>query len=50
VLDGGPALSYRFNGTNRLSLNEGDAATLPAGYGALAMGRVALFSHLVPHT
>ncbi len=48
VLDGGPALSYRFTDRTRLSLTEGDAAAVQADYGALVLDRVALFSHLVP--
>ena len=50
VLDNGPALSYRFMGNNRLSLTEGDVAPMQAGYGALTIDRVTLFSHLVPGT
>jgi hypothetical protein len=50
VLDGAAALSYRFMGSNRLSLTEGDAAPIQAGYGALTLGSVALFSHLIPGT
>jgi hypothetical protein len=50
VLDGGAALSYRFAGNNRLSFTEGDAAAVQAGYGALTLGRIAFFSHLVPRT
>ena len=54
ALDNGPALSYRFTGNNRLSLTEGDAAPVQAGYGALALengpAKVTLFSHLVPRT
>ena len=50
VLDGGPALSYRFADRTGLSLSEGDAAAVQAGYGALTLDRVALFSHLIPRT
>jgi hypothetical protein len=50
VLDNGPVLSYRFSGNNRLSVADGDAAAVQAGYGALTLGRVAFFSHLVPRT
>src|SRR5688572_5494867 len=50
VLDNGPVLSYRFADRKRLSLAEGDAAAVQAGYGALTLDRVALFSHLVPKT
>jgi len=50
VLDGGPALTYRFTDRTRLSFTEGDAAAVQAGYGALTLDRVVLFSHLVPRT
>lgn len=49
VLDNGPTLSYRFTSNNRLSFTEGEAA-VQAGYGALTLDRVALFSHMVPRT
>src|SRR5262245_33492685 len=50
VLDGGPALSYRFTDRTRLSLSEGDGTAVQAGYGALTLDRVTLFSHLIPRT
>jgi hypothetical protein len=50
VLDGGPALTYRFADRTRLSLTEGDGGAVQAGYGALTLDRVVLFSHLVPRT
>ena len=50
VLDNGPVLNYRFADRSRLSLAEGDAPTVQAGYGALTLDRVALFSHMVPRT
>jgi hypothetical protein len=50
VLDGGPALSYRFTSRNRLSFTEGDAPAVDAGYGALALDRLVLFTHVVPRT
>ena len=50
VLDGAPALTYRFADRTRLSVTEGDGAAVQAGYGALALDRVVLFSHLVPRT
>ena len=50
VLDGGPALTYRFANRTRLTLTEGDGTAVQAGYGALALDRVVLFSHLVPRT
>jgi hypothetical protein len=50
VLDSGPALSYTFQGNDRLSVAEGDAARATAGYGALTLDRVVLFTHMVPRT
>ena len=50
VLDNGPALTYRFADRNRLSLAEGDTAPVQAGYGALTLDRLAIFTHLVPRT
>lgn len=46
----GPTLSYRFSTGNRLSLSEngGDAAN--AGYGALRLGNLIFFAHLIPNT
>ena len=37
VLDNGPALSYRFADSRKLSLTEGTAAAVQAGYGALTL-------------
>ena len=50
VLDNGPTLTYRFADRTRLSVSEGDAAVVQAGYGALTLDRLALFSHLIPKT
>jgi hypothetical protein len=50
VLDGGPALTYRFADRTRLSVAEDGGAAVQAGYGALTLDRVVLFSHLVPRT
>lgn len=50
ALDSGPALRYRFGNGNRLSLTEGSAAAVDAGYGALTLDRLVLFSHLIPRT
>jgi hypothetical protein len=50
VTDNGPVLSYRFSSNNRLSLAESDGAAVEAGYGALTLDHVALFSHLLPGT
>ena len=50
VLDSGPALSYRFTDRTRLSVTEGNTADVQAGYGALALDRLVLFSHMIPRT
>ncbi len=50
VTDDGPTLSYRFTGTNRLSVAENGGSAVQAGYGALTLDHVAFFSHLVPGT
>ncbi len=50
VLDGSPALSYRFTDRTRLSLVEGDTAAVQSGYAALTLDRLVLFSHLIPGT
>ena len=50
VTDKGPALSYTFRGTNRLSLAENGGGAAEAGYGALTLGSVAFFSHVIPGT
>jgi hypothetical protein len=50
VLDNGPALTYRFAGPTRLSIAEGDAAAVQAGYGALTLDGLVLFSHMIPKT
>src|SRR3972149_6125622 len=42
--DHGPARGYRFAARPRLSLSEGDAVAVQAGYGALALDRLVLFS------
>ena len=50
MLDGAPALTYRFTDRKRLSVSEGDGAAVQAGYGALTLDGLVLFSHLVPRT
>ena len=50
VLDNGPALSYRFADRSTLTLTEGTAAAVQAGYGALTLDRIAIFSHMIPKT
>jgi hypothetical protein len=48
VTDEGPTLSYRFASNNRLTIAENDGRAVEAGYGALTLDRVALFTHWVP--
>jgi hypothetical protein len=50
VADKGPALTFTFGGSNRLSVAENGGATVEAGYGALTLSSVALFSHMIPGT
>lgn len=50
VTDSGAALAYRFSGADRLSLTEGAARPVQAGYAALTLGPIALFTHLIPGT
>jgi hypothetical protein len=50
VTDGGPVLTYRFASANRLSVAENGGKAVQAGYGALTLEHVTLFSHLVPGT
>jgi len=50
VIDEGPVLSYAFKSKNKLTLAEDTGARVDAGYGALALKQIVLFSHLVPKT
>ena len=50
VTDNGLTLAYRFKGPNKLAVSENGGASVDAGYGALAMGDIAVISHLVPGT
>jgi hypothetical protein len=50
VTDDGPVLGYAFASSNRLSLAENDGAAVETGYGALTLGNVIFFSHMVPGT
>jgi hypothetical protein len=50
VTDKGPALSYTFARNNRLSVAENGGGAVQAGYGALTLGGIAFFSHLIPGT
>lgn len=46
----GPTLAYAFASGSRLSLSENGAAAVQAGYGALDLGHVTFFAHLIPGT
>ncbi len=48
VTDGDLRLHYTFDGKNKLSVNDGGPATLKCGYGALNLGPLVLFSHMLP--
>ena len=50
VTDKGPALAYTFSRNNRLSLAENGGGAVEAGYGALTLGSVVFFSHMIPGT
>jgi molybdenum cofactor biosynthesis protein MoaF len=50
VTDKGPALSYKFGRSNRLSVAENGGGAVEAGYSALTLSSVALFSHMIPGT
>jgi len=48
VTDDGPVLAYSFKDKNHLTLSENGGAGIESGYGALALKRVVLFSHMNP--
>jgi hypothetical protein len=48
--DKGLKLGYRFHSRNRLSLSENGGAAVEAGYGALKLGPMIVFTHLIPKT
>ena len=48
VTDKGPTLAYAFGKANRLTVAENGGAAVGAGYGALALDRIAFFSHMIP--
>jgi hypothetical protein len=50
VTDGGLTLAYAFKGPDRLSVSENGGRALDAGYRALTLANIALFTHLVPGT
>ncbi len=46
----GPTLSYRFLTGNRLMLSENGGDSVNAGFGAVKMGGITVFAHLIPDT
>ena len=50
VTDDGLTLGYHFKAKNRLSLVADGGGAVQAGYGALTLQRLILFSHMVPGT
>jgi hypothetical protein len=50
VTDNGPAIAYDFSTANRLTVAENGAAGVEAGYGALQLGHVVIFTHIIPAT
>ncbi|MGH8261438.1 MAG: MoaF N-terminal domain-containing protein, partial [Steroidobacteraceae bacterium] len=50
VTDEGPALTYRFASDSRLTVTENGGRAVHAGYGALEMDPLCLFSHMIPGT
>ncbi len=48
--DEGPVLSYSFKDKNRLAFSESGGEAIEAGYGALTLKQMVLFSHMVPGT
>jgi hypothetical protein len=50
VTDKGPTLDYSFKAPNRLTISENGAGAVAAGYGAQSLGRLTVFTHLIPST
>jgi hypothetical protein len=46
----GPTLEYRFKDARKLTVSENGGQAVDAGYGALSMGKLTVFSHLIPGT
>ena len=46
----GPTLEYRFKDARKLSVSENGAKAVDAGYGAQTLGKITVFTHLVPGT
>lgn len=50
LTDHGPTLTYHFASRSRLALSENSGAATDAGYGALTLGDIVFFTHMVPGT
>ena len=50
VTDDGPALEYKFASNTELSLAEDGGKAIHAGFGALEMDHICLFTHMIPGT
>ena len=50
ITDDGPALKYKFASNNKLSLSENGGKAVDAGFGALEMDQICLFTHVIPGT
>ena len=50
VTDEGPALQYKFGSRTRLSVAENAGSPVSCGYGALTLGPIVFFSHILPGT
>ncbi len=48
--DDGPALRYKFASNTRLSVAENGGKAVHAGFGALEMGPICFFTHMIPGT
>ncbi len=50
VTDDGPALKYKFASNTKLSVAEDGGNAIDAGFGALEMDHICLFTHMIPGT
>ena len=46
----GPTLEYKFKDARKLSVSENGAKAVDAGYGAQTLGKITIFTHLIPGT
>jgi hypothetical protein len=46
----GPTLEYKFKDARRLTVSENGGKAVDAGYGAQTMGKITVFTHLIPGT